>query len=124
MSCSMADLKIVQGRDFSFSFTWTRNGKPIDLTGCSFKMQIRGENKSDGLPLYATLASSGISDGPINSVGDPILGKVAGSLPAVFTKSIAPWKGFSFHDIMITFPGGAVPDFIKGRVTFEPSVTT
>lgn len=120
----MADLKIVQGRDFSFSFTWTRNGKPMDLTDCSFKMQIRGQNQPDGLPLYATLASSGVCDGPINFSGDPRLGKVAGSVPAAFTKTMAPWKGFTFHDIMITFPGGAVPDFIKGRVSFEPSVTT
>lgn len=57
-------LTIYQGATFRKRLTWKAlSGTPIDLTGCTARMQVRSEVESDAVLLSLTTENSGITLG-------------------------------------------------------------
>ena len=109
-------LTIYQGATFRKRLTWKakKTGTPIDLTGCTARMQVREEIESPTALLSLTTESGGI-----------VLGGVAGTIElfisdeasAAFTWLSGVW------DLEIEFASGEVRRLVQGTVSVSPEVT-
>lgn len=109
---------IYQGATFRKRLTWKApSGTPIDLTGCTARMQVRSEVESDVVLLNLTTENGGITLGGSAGTVDLYLGAVA-------TAAIT-WDGGVF-DLEIIHPG-AQPDDVtriaQGSISVSPEVT-
>lgn len=89
---------VKRGDTWNFIFNWKTNDTPIDLTGCTARMQVRKKK------LGTLLASVTTEDGGITI--DGLLGKVNISFPADITSSCEP--GTHDTDLEVTFTTGEV----------------
>ena len=109
------DLEVQQGASFSRSFTWEKAGQPVDLTGCSARMQVREDIGTDVL-LELTTENGGI-----------VLGGLAGTVDVRITpeqSAAFAWRAAMF-DLKVTLtPLQQVRRLLAGRVTVTPQVTT
>lgn len=85
-------LTVKRGDTWNIQFDWKNNNNPIDLTGCTAKMQIR--DKADALQTTVTTSDHITISGAT--------GIVNVSFPATATASIDP--GTYYSDLQITFP--------------------
>lgn len=116
MTAFKYNLNIDQGATFSDKVVW-KTGElktPVDLTGCTAKMQIRDKVESPTLLLELNTSNNSI-----------ILGGVAGTIEfnisAQITEQIK-WKT-GVYDMKITFPDGKVIKKLYGSVTVTSSIT-
>jgi hypothetical protein len=109
------DLLIDQGSDFKKIMTWKVNNLPVDLTGCSAKLQIRAA-QDHGSELRATYSSpaAGIVLGGV-------LGTITITIPHADTILWA-WK-VGYWDIEITFIDLTVRRLLQGKVFNDYEVT-
>lgn len=87
---------------------------PIDLTGCTARMQVRPEVESSTVLLELTTANGGIT-----------LGGVAGTIELFVSdddSAAFTWQSGSW-DLEIEFPGGDVRRLAQGTVNVSPEVT-
>lgn len=113
-------LKIYQGATFTKSLTWktapdeNAATTPVNLTGCTARMQIRAKLESTAPLLSLTTENGGIS-----------LGGTAGTVELLIdaddTTAIT-WKA-GVYDLEIVFAGGEVRRLMYGSVTVSPEVT-
>lgn len=109
---------IYQGATFRKRLTWTApGGTPIDLTGCTARMQVRSEVESLDVLLELTTENGGIT-----------LGGAAGTVElyagATATSAIT-WQSGVF-DLEIVFPGASPDDvdrIAQGSISVSPEVT-
>lgn len=108
------NLKIDQGTTFSKKAIWKSGTPPtpVNLTGCTAKMQIRDKVGSSTVLLELTTENGGI-----------VLGGVTGSiefckLSAATTSQIA-WR-IGVYDLKITFADSTVKRKISGTVSVSP----
>jgi len=85
-------LTVKRGDTWNIQFDWKNNNTPIDLTGCTARMQIR--DKEDVLLVTVTTSDH------ITIFGTT--GTVNVSFPADSTENIDP--GIYYSDLQITFP--------------------
>ena len=109
---------IYQGATFRKRLTWKApDGTPIDLTGCTARMQVRSEVESDVVLLSLTTENGGITLGGSAGTVNLYLGAVA-------TAALA-FEGGVF-DLEIIHPG-ALPDDVtrlgQGYLNVSPEVT-
>lgn len=114
------DRSILQGATFSWSFTWKTapdedSAKtPVNLTGCTARMQIRSKVESPEVLLSLTTENGGIA-----------LGGTAGTIELLIdaddTAAITWTSGV--YDLEIVFPGGQVRRLMYGSVVVSPEVT-
>ena len=118
---SPAKLKftIYQGATFRKRLRWSdkATGTPIDLTGCTARMQVRAETSAPAVLLDLTTENGGITLGGAAGTIDLYVGATA-------TAAIN-WEGGVF-DLEIIHPG-ALPDdvtrIVQGTVSVSPEVT-
>lgn len=108
---------IYQGATFRKRLTWTGPAPtytPIDLTGCTARMQVRSEIESPAVLLSFTTENGGIALGGALGTIDLELGDIASSAVA--------WDSGVF-DIEIVHPGGDVTRVAQGSIGVSPEVT-
>jgi hypothetical protein len=108
-------LTIYQGATFRKRLMWvTASGTPIDLTGCTARMQAR-EDYASPLPLLElTTENGGIT-----------LGGAAGTIDLLSSDedtAAMAWSGGVF-DIEIAHPNGDVTRLAQGGISVSPEVT-
>lgn len=110
---------IYQGATFRKRLRWSdkATGTPIDLTGCTARMQVRAETSAPAVLLDLTTENGGITLGGAAGTIDLYVGATA-------TAAIN-WDGGVF-DLEIIHPG-ALPDDVtriaQGTVSVSPEVT-
>lgn len=102
-------LTIYQGATFRKRLTWTGPKPtltPIDLTGCTARMQVRSEVSSPTVLLELTTENGGITLGGTAGTVDLYVGAIG---TAAITWTDGVW------DLEIVFPG-ALPDDVDRLV--------
>lgn len=108
---------IYQGATFRKRLTWKGPlpaQTPIDLTGCTARMQVRPELKSATVLVELNTTNGGITLGGVAGTVDLYLSDEA---TAAFTWLSGAW------DLEIEFPGGEVIRLAQGSVSVSPEVT-
>lgn len=116
MPAAKLKLSIDQGATFTKTVTW-KTGKPavpVDLTGCTARMQIREKIEST-----AVLLELSTTDGRITLGGTA--GTVNLRVEAVDTAAIT-WRS-GVYDLEIEFTDGTVRRLFSGPVSVSPEVT-
>ena len=116
---SPAKLKftIYQGATFRKRLTWKGPlpaQTPIDLTGCTARMQVRPEVESSTVLLSLTTVNGGI-----------VLGGALGTIDLYVSDEdtgAITWDG-GVWDLEIVHPGGEVTRLAQGSVSVSPEVT-
>ena len=109
-------LKIIQGATFPKVLRWIAPDKttPIDLTGCTARMQVRSEIESPTVLLELTTENGGIViDGPA--------GKLTLRISPAATAAIA-WES-GVWDLEVVHPNGDVTRLAQGAISVSPEVT-
>lgn len=116
---ALIELGIYQGASYIQPIEWLLddadgNRTPVDLTGCSVRMQIRRRVNSPDVELDLG------ADGHIR-----ITNAVAGQLLIDIPPDVTAGLGFrtAVHDIEIEFSGGEVLRFARGPVVIDREVT-
>lgn len=113
------NLQVEQGATFNPIWTWKSgateaSATPVDLTGCTARMQIR-EDEDDSTVLYElTTENSKI-----------VLGDAAGTIEVIISdedSAAFTWDS-GVYDLEIEFVDGTVRRWSKGSVIVLPNVT-
>ena len=116
MAAAKLNLLIEQGASFRKTLTWKTGTvpTPVDLTGCTARMQLRESLSSTVVVLELTTENGGI-----------VLGGTAGTIDLsatpVQTALITSRK--AVYDLEVVYSGGAVRRLVQGSVTISPEVT-
>lgn len=113
------NLTIIQGADFDDDFVWQAgpdedNLAPVDITGCTARMQVRAEVDSPDVLLSLTTENGGIALG--GATGSVVL-----TLTALQTAAIDWEQGV--YDLELVYPDARVRRLMAGRVVVSPEVT-
>ncbi|SOE35305.1 hypothetical protein [Delftia acidovorans] len=108
-------LQIYQGATFRRRLRWLNPDKtPIDLTGCTARMQVREEVESTAVLLELTTENDRL-----------VLGGTAGTVDLLVdasTTATITWSS-GVHDLEIVHPGGEVTRLAEGSCCVSPEVT-
>lgn len=109
-------LTIFQGATFQKTLTWKvgKPPQPVDLTGCSARMQVRPQVASATVLLELTTDNGRI-----------LLGGPAGTVQLQLTPAETAPLAFvaAVYDLEIVHPGGQVRRLASGQVKLNPEVT-
>lgn len=106
---------IFQGATFRKRLTWKGpSGAPINLTGCTARMQVRSEIDSTEVLLELTTENGGIALGGVDGTIDLY---VSDEDTAAVTWSDGVW------DLEIVHPDGDVTRLAQGSISVSPEVT-
>lgn len=107
-------LSIDQGATWALSFEWLdEQGQPIDLTGCTARMQLRAT------PASPVLLELSTDNGRLSLAG--ALGIIELLVDAPTTAGLSCESGV--YDLRVIFPGGQVDVVMGGRFTLALAVT-
>lgn len=112
-------LKILQGATYRERFSWNApSGTPIDLTGCSARMQVREEKES---PIVLLSFSSAEQPG----AGLIVLGGATGTVDLSASADITSGLTWSsgVWDLEIVMANGDVVRLAEGSISVSPEVT-
>jgi hypothetical protein len=119
MSAGTYNMVMEQGATFSQEMTWKIDKNPVNLTGYSARMQVRGSGS--GNRISTRLALSLTSEN-----GDIILGGSEGTITinisASSASNVIP-AGKYFYDLELQSPNGEVTRLIKGTFTVVAEMT-
>lgn len=109
-------ITIEQGATFALSLTWKTGdpATPVNLTGCTGKMQIRQSIVSDTVLWELNAANGGVTFGGATGV-------VNLKIPATATADFSWTSGV--YDLEVTFADGTVKRLLAGQVVVSPGVT-
>lgn len=108
------NMTIIQGADLDLIFTWRAAGAPVNLTGCTARLQVRSDIDSIVL-LELTTENGGIQLGGAT-------GTVRRYMNPAATAAIVPWEE-AVYDLEIMFPSGSVRRLLAGNATVSREVT-
>ena len=109
-------LTIYQGATFRKRLTWRTPSKaPIDLTGCTARMQVREDYESPLPLLEMTTENGGITIDPVE------MGVLHLYISDADTAACL-WGG-GVYDVEVVHPGGDVTRLVQGSVSVSPEVT-
>jgi hypothetical protein len=111
----LLNITIEQGATFNPVFTWKDElGNPIDLSGFSGRMHIRGEIEDVAPLLEITTANTYM-----------VLGGALGTITLNVPASITAALDFdtAVYDLELESSGGDVTRLLKGSVGLSPEVT-
>ena len=120
MTPAKANLTIYQGATFKKAFYWhttvkpTKTSAPVDLTGCSVRMQIRPRHASNQL-IHDLTQNSHIM------IGGAALGEIIIDIPASVTETFSFQQ--AFYDIEVVFENGDVFRVLEGGVSLSLGIT-
>lgn len=111
-----ANWTMEQGARFVRTLTYkNEDGQPIDLTGYSVRMDIRG-GKSKSATLIHDLATAGDI-----SITDAAGGEVTVDIPDETTAGFS--FGTAFHDVELEDSAGNVTRLVQGKIWLDKEVT-
>jgi hypothetical protein len=111
---TLQNFTIQQGATWTLSFEWLDDaGVPIDLTGCTARMQLRAVVGS------AVLLELSTTNGRLTLTG--ALGVIRLQVDAATTATLDRESGV--YDLRITYPTGQVDVAIYGQFTLQLAVT-
>lgn len=107
-------LNIEQGATFRYSLNWTAEDVPVDLTGCTARMQIRPDVSSPTVIAELTTQNTGI-----------ILNITPGQVDLYLSATDTAALNFdtAVYDLEIEFTNGDVCRLIEGEVALSLEVT-
>ncbi|ADU36235.1 hypothetical protein [Variovorax paradoxus] len=111
------NLRIDQGATFNQLATWRtgkRPGVPVDLTGCTARMQIREKLAAPSVLVDLTTENGGILLGGST-------GAITMRIEAAVTAAYA-WRS-GIYDLEIIFADDTVRRLMHGSVSVSPEVT-
>ena len=116
MAAFKLNLKIEQGATFTKLVTWKTGAPalPVDLSGCTARMQARARVSDTAVLLDLTTLNGGI-----------VLGGAAGTVQIILTDeqtAAIGWTG-AVYDLEIEFPIGTVTRLLQGSISVSPEVT-
>lgn len=116
MTAFKLSLKVDQGGTFTKLVTWKTGDPalPVDLTGCTARMQVRASVEATAVLASLTTENGGITLGGV-------LGTVALRIEATAT-ALYTWVQ-AVYDLEIVFGDGTVRRLLQGYVTVSPEVT-
>lgn len=115
MTAGVYDITCEQGATFRRVFTWLdENEQPINLTGCSARMQVRPTHKSTTKWIDITSATSAMTLGGA-------LGTITVVQSAAVTALLPVNRGV--YDLEIVFASGEVERILEGAFQVTPEVT-
>lgn len=111
------NITIYKGSTFSKSFQWKTGSPavPVNLTGCTARMQVRKNVNDDNVMDTLTTENGRIS------ITEPINGKLVISVPASVSTNYSFNGGV--YDIEIVFPNNDIVRIIEGCFEAVPEVT-
>jgi hypothetical protein len=106
-----------QGATFRRTITWTdENGTPIDLAGCTARMQVRNTHETASVLL--SLSSTG-ADPKITIENET--GKIFMVIPAAVTSTLV--DGPKVYDLEVIMANQDVIRLMQGQFVVDPEVT-
>jgi hypothetical protein len=116
MPAARVKLAIDRGATFEFNARYDAGQPPapVDLTGCTARMQVRQSVESPEVLLELSTENARIT------LGGPA-GTITLAITATDTAAIT-WAG-GVYDFELQFPGGRVKRLFYGTVTVSPDVT-
>ena len=110
------NLTIDQGGTFSRNITWKAGTPkvPVDLTGYTAALQVRGSASSASVLLSLTTSNGGITI-------TPSVGKFTLNISATQTKRLA--AGRYAYELKATSNGGQVTSLMKGAFVVSAEIT-
>lgn len=108
------NMTIIQGADLDLIFTWRSAGVPVDLTGATARLQVRGDIDSPDVLLELTTEDGGIQLGGVT-------GTVRRYLNAAGTSALTWTEGV--YDMEIVLATGAVRRLLAGSAAVSREVT-
>lgn len=116
MAAFKLNLKVDQGATFSQVVTWKAGtpAAPVNLAGCTARMQARGKLADTAVLFDLTVANGGIA------LGDSA-GTVTIKLTSAQTAAIT-WTS-AVYDLEITFADSTVRRLLTGGIAVSPEVT-
>jgi hypothetical protein len=108
------DLTIYQGATFRQRFRWLAGGVPVDLTGCTARMQVREDADAPDVLLELTTENDGITLGDDEGTVDLFVSDE--------DTAAIDWDGGAW-DLEIAHPGGDVTRLLMGSVVVSKEVT-
>ena len=106
------DICIKQGATYKLSLEYKdKYGQPINLTGCTYAMEVRD---TYGGKLLADFT-------PYISSPDPVNGLINVEVPAEITDTYSFDK--ARHDLVVIYSDGTVERIIEGRAFLNQAVT-
>jgi autotransporter translocation and assembly factor TamB len=103
---------VKNGDTWSYSFVWSNNNNPINLTDCTAKMQVRDRTGT-------LMATASTTNGEITINGPT--GTVSVAFPAATTASIP--AGTYQSDLQVTFTDGTVQSSSTVTIIVEEGIT-
>lgn len=114
MTAGVYDIVCEQGATFRRTFTWTdENEQPIDLTGCSARMQVRPTHSST--TTWLNLSS------PTAITLTPLAGQITVVITAAQSAALPVKRGV--YDLEVVLSNGDVQRLLQGSFTVSPEVT-
>lgn len=116
MAASKFNIKVEQGATFSLPITWKAGepAVPVNLTGCTARMQIRKKLEDPVVLLELTTANGRIALGGITGV-------ITLALTATETAELT-W-GAGVYDLEIVFGTNVVRRLLVGNVSVSKEIT-
>lgn len=107
-------LNIEQGATFRYSLNWTADDVPVDLTGCTARMQIRLDVSSPAVIAELTTQNTGI-----------VLNATPGQVDLYLSATDTAALNFdtAVYDLEVEFTNGDVCRLIEGEVALSLEVT-
>lgn len=99
-----------------------QNVVPIDITGCTARMQVRDKYGAPVLLELSTDASGGLSI-PVGADGRILLEMTAAQTDALGAKGATKARESAVYDLELTYPSGDVARVVQGSVAFDPNIT-
>ena len=108
---------IEQGATYRHNLYWLQPDKvtPVDMTGCTAKMQIRETKEASNFILELSTANSRLAI-------DLATGKISFYISDEDTNILKPIKG-AVYDLEVTFPNGTVTRLCEGKISISGGVT-
>lgn len=114
MAAGVYDILCEQGATFRKTFTWLdENEQPINLTGCSARMQVRPTHNST--TFWLNLVS------PTAITITPLTGQITVVVSATTTAALPVKRGV--YDLEVVMSTGEVIRLVQGSFTVSPEVT-
>lgn len=117
MAAFKFNLGIDQGATFSLPVTWKTGKKPavpVDLTGCTARMQVREKLDAPAVLVELTTENGGIA---LGGVSGTVTLRIEADATAAFT-----WRA-GVYDLEIIFADGTVRRLMYGSVSVSLEVT-
>lgn len=111
---STKNLTINKGSGYKITFSLSKDGDPVDLTGYSLRGQVRPSASSSTVLLNMTSANLLLKIDNANS-------SIIMNLPESFTRRVPGTYGV--YDIELLNPVSDASKIVTGLITFVPEVT-